>query len=213
MVTDEKDTEQTKRLETEDLAAWIRRLRALGYTYRQIAQITHSSIAHISRVLKPPAIPTKDESGTKAASEFDGELASKLFTHFKNSRSLIDVVIEEKLPPEIVKKYFQKWGELKSSHVDPKGLTLLWHIFDTCQCLHELALYTLDSSARNRIGTKEALVRIIVRTSEISMEDAYEMLDITQMTEKWSTVEEFYSNARSGYMEDLRKIWHYHHKG
>lgn len=50
-----------------------------------------------------------------------------------------------------------------------------------------------------------------MRTSEISMEDAYEMLDITQMVEKWSTIEEFYSNTRSGYMETLRKIWHYGH--
>ncbi len=182
-------------------------------SYRVIAKVTNSSITTIHRTLKPQSLSTNSEDEVRTvSSELNGELASRLFRLFKSGKSLIDVVIQEKIHPEIVSRYYQEWGQLNYSQFDPKGLTLLWFAFEASNSINEIADLIFGTSERYlsaKGSFKEYLVRLIVSTSEISMKDAYWMLDVTQMREKWKRLEEFYPNADREYMETLRKVWNY----
>jgi len=167
------------------------------------------------------AISTKSEDEVeRTSSELDGVLASKLFRLFENGKSLIDVVIEEKLPPEAAEKYYEKWAELNCLHPDAR-LSTLWNTFNLCECLDRLTHLTMpqwlgrDSvpeylEHKNRL--RELLVQIIIATSETSMEDANKMLEITQKDRKWTWIEEFYPETDTGYIEELERIWNYHNK-
>lgn len=208
--------------ETDDLETKIKKLRAEGKSYREIAKEANASISTIHRILKPPAISTTDEDRLKADSaELDGELASRLFKLFRSSKSLIDVVIEEKLPPETVVKYYQRWGELNYSLVDSR-LSPLWHLFHLYESLDRLTNILLGSSSDHRVPfeyvehknrIRDLLPQIIIATSKISMKDAHNMLRITQKDRKWSSIEEFYPETDTGYIEVLEKIWQYHRNG
>ncbi len=46
-------------------------------------------------------------------------------------------------------------------------------------------------------------------TSKVSMRDAYNMLRITQKDRKWNSVEQFYPETNTGYIEALEEIWNY----
>lgn len=106
METDETCLKQTNQsnLDTE-----IRKLRAEGKTYRQIAEILHVSIAKISRTLNKPG--QKEET----APTQQGEMASKVFQLLEKGRTLSKIVIELKLEPEVVKDLYDKWVGLSQN--------------------------------------------------------------------------------------------------
>ena len=146
-------------------------------------------------------------------------LASKLFRLFENGKSLIDVVIEEKLPPEAAEKYYEKWVELKHLRPDAR-LSTLWHTFHLCECLDRLTFLTMpewlgrDSALEHlehKSRLRELLVQTIIEASKTSMEDARKMLEVTKADRKWFTLEELYPETDDGYIEDLRRIWNQSH--
>lgn len=118
MVTDEKASKQAEQPETGDLKARIEKLRAEGKTYRQIAEMERVSIAQISRILKKPAVMEPSIKPESPTPETDGEQASRLFDKFEKGVSLPQVVIGLKMPPDIVRQFYDQWVELKEIDVN-----------------------------------------------------------------------------------------------
>jgi transposase len=114
--TDETGLEQTEQLSKENR---IRKERDEGKTYREIAKKEHVSISQICRVLNGPK--QKEEWAPSP----QGDKASKVFSLLEKGRTLPQIVIELKLEPEIVKKFYDMWVELKQIDVNEPNLKKL----------------------------------------------------------------------------------------
>jgi transposase len=117
MGTDEKDREQKKR---DDLKSRIRRLRAEGKAYREIAKSELVSIAQISRILNEPK--RKEE---EVPSNQPGEIAAKVFSLLEDGRTLPEVVIQLRFEPKIVEDLYNKWIRLRGTDVNYHNLDRL----------------------------------------------------------------------------------------
>lgn len=123
--TDEMIAKQTRQPEKCDLKARVKKLRAEGRTYREIAKQERISIAQISRILNEPI---EGEAGPKpqtSSVNLDGEEASRVFQMIERGTPLTKIVIETKMHPDKVKQLFQKSVELKLEQLKPLGYLML----------------------------------------------------------------------------------------
>jgi len=137
--TDKTCLKQTKQL---DLETKIRNLRAEQKTYRQIAQILQVSIAEISRILHQPK-----HNGERTPTQ-QGEIASQVFKLLEKGRTLSQIVIKLRLPPEVVKNLYNKWVELNQIDVNQPNLEKLDQKLESHVTGHR-SLDTLLEKARN----------------------------------------------------------------
>jgi len=110
--TDEKVVKQTEQRETGDLKVRVKKLRAEGKTYRDIARQERISIAQISRILKQP---TESEAGVKpqtSSVDLDREEASTVFEQFERGKSLPRIVIDHKISPDKLRQRYDEYVDL-----------------------------------------------------------------------------------------------------
>lgn len=132
MGTDETDLEQEKQVEQKSR---IRKLRAEGKTYREIAGIEHVSISTISRTLNDP-----NQQPNEMVSQ-EGDIAAKVFQLLERGHTLPQVVIKLRLRPEAVEDLHNKWVKLKQIDFNQPNLEKL----DEKLKSHISAQYELDN--------------------------------------------------------------------
>lgn len=115
---------QGEERKTDDLKRRIKKLRADGKTYRDIAKQERISIAQISRILKEHGEDIPRESEARKI-DGDAEEAARVFEMLEKGIPVTKIVINQKIAPDKANQLFQKWRELKLEELMPLGYLLL----------------------------------------------------------------------------------------